>query len=121
MTDLHRSAPSASCALADDAQRLQVLRALSSAVRLRIFEALGHGGRCVGELVALSDSSQPSVSSHLAVLRRAGLVARRRQGTSVSYRQANGRRAAFGRTLCATFIDGPLARRPAGAEASQQA
>lgn len=120
MTDLPRPAPSACCALAGDPQRLQVLPALSPAVRLRIFEALGQGGRCVGELVALLGASQPSVSSHLAVLRRAGLVARRRQGASVRYRQADGRRAAFGRTLCATFIDGPLARRLAGAEASRQ-
>jgi DNA-binding transcriptional ArsR family regulator len=41
---------------------------------------------CVRALTARLDISQPAVSQHLAVLKRAGLVEADREGTMVHYR-----------------------------------
>lgn len=44
-----------------------------------------HGGRTTGELAAPHEMSLPAVSKHLAVLERAGLVSRTRQGRNQVY------------------------------------
>ena len=43
------------------------------------------GERSVNELVNALDGNQPNVSKHLQVLSEAGLVSRRREGTSIVY------------------------------------
>jgi DNA-binding transcriptional ArsR family regulator len=49
--------------------------------RRRIVSVLGQRGRCsAGELVALFDSAQPTISKHLRVLELAGLVRREQIG-----------------------------------------
>lgn len=48
--------------------------ALAEPHRRQILDLLRGGERSVGDLVANLDLSQPGVSKHLAVLRRAGLV-----------------------------------------------
>lgn len=62
------------------------LRAMSSETRQRILALLQNGEMCVGELVAPLGLAQPTVSHHLAILRRAGLVIPRRVGKQVFYR-----------------------------------
>ena len=57
---------------------LTVLRALSDPTRLRLFRALRDKERCVTELVASENLTQPLVSHHLAALARAGLVSSHR-------------------------------------------
>ncbi len=57
---------------------LAVLRALSDPTRLRLFRALRTEERCVTDLVASEELTQPLVSHHLAALVRAGLVSSRR-------------------------------------------
>ena len=39
----------------------------------------------MGELVAALDGNQPNVSKHLQILSEAGLISRRREGTSIFY------------------------------------
>ena len=63
-----------------------VFRALADPSRRAIFERLTHGEAAVKDLTARFDISQPAVSQHLATLRRAGLVAERRDGRLVYYR-----------------------------------
>ena len=53
---------------------MQAFVALADDTRLGIVEALGEREASVGELVALFHLSQPAISQHLKVLRRAGLV-----------------------------------------------
>jgi len=60
-------------------------RTLGEPFRLRILQELEGGERSVNELVAALDGNQPNVSKHLQVLSDAGLVSRRREGTSVFY------------------------------------
>jgi DNA-binding transcriptional ArsR family regulator len=60
-------------------------RTLGEPYRLRILQELELGERSVGELVAALDGNQPNVSKHLQILFDAGLIGRRREGTSIFY------------------------------------
>lgn len=59
-------------------------KVLGQPQRLRILQALETGPKTVGELVAALGANQPNVSRHLQSLFDAGLVARRRNGNSVT-------------------------------------
>jgi ArsR family transcriptional regulator len=71
-----------------DVEREQALRmaavakALGDPVRLQLVDVLRkHAGKvCVCELVPLFDISQPTLSHHLKILRRAGIVDVERRG-----------------------------------------
>ena len=60
--------------------------ALGDPTRRAIFEQLRSGPRAVGELANELPVSRPAVSQHLRVLREAGLVTERRNGTRRLYR-----------------------------------
>ena len=60
--------------------------ALGDPTRRRIFERLRDGPRAVGELAAELPISRPAVSQHLRVLKEAGLVTERKDGTRRLYR-----------------------------------
>jgi DNA-binding transcriptional ArsR family regulator len=62
------------------------LDALGDPTRRQIFEALRHGPRSVGELATGLPVSRPAVSQHLRILKDAGLVVDRRDGTRRLYR-----------------------------------
>ena len=59
---------------------------LGDPTRRAIFEQLSHGPRAVGEIADELPVSRPAVSQHLRVLKEAGLVAERREGTRRIYR-----------------------------------
>lgn len=69
-------------ALASVARRFQML---GEPYRLRLLQSLEFGERTVGELVEALDGNQPNISKHLQMLHGAGLVNRRREGTSIYY------------------------------------
>jgi DNA-binding transcriptional ArsR family regulator len=60
--------------------------ALGDGTRRQILERLRRGPRAVGELAAELPVSRPAVSQHLRVLKEAGLVTERRNGTRHLYR-----------------------------------
>jgi len=60
-------------------------QAISDQTRQGILLLLEERDRCVSELVAEFNLSQPSVSRHLAVLKHAGVVSSRREGQQVYY------------------------------------
>src|SRR5947207_8910911 len=64
----------------------KIFQALADPSRRAIFVALTRGEAAVKDLTARFDISQPAVSQHLAALKRAGLVGRRRSGRHVFYR-----------------------------------
>jgi ArsR family transcriptional regulator len=69
-----------------DPQQISLMfRAFSDPTRLRILRLLQAGECCVGDLVTILETPQPSVSRHLAYLREAGLVQDRKQGLWVYY------------------------------------
>jgi DNA-binding transcriptional ArsR family regulator len=61
------------------------LAALADPTRRRVFEALRRGPRSVGKLAAGMPVSRPAVSQHLGVLKKAGLVGDRAEGTRRVY------------------------------------
>ena len=64
----------------------EVCKVLTDPKRLMLIDALRGRALCVGELAAAIGVTLPNASQHLAVLRNAGLVDARREGTSVRYR-----------------------------------
>jgi DNA-binding transcriptional ArsR family regulator len=62
------------------------LTALADPTRRRLFERLRRRPHTVGELARLARVSQPAISQHLGVLRRARLVTHEPQGTRRHYR-----------------------------------
>jgi DNA-binding transcriptional ArsR family regulator len=59
-----------------------VFRALADPTRRRILGLLRGSRRTVGELAGHFRTSRPAISKHLRVLRSAGLVVARRDGTA---------------------------------------
>ncbi len=66
--------------------RADTLKALAHPARLFMLETLAAGERCVCALQQLVDLDLSTVSKHLAVLRKAGLVVSERRGHQVFYR-----------------------------------
>lgn len=66
--------------------RAEVMKALAHPSRLMMLDALADGEKCVCELQALVGSSMPTVSTHLAQMRNAGIIEGRRDGNQVYYR-----------------------------------
>lgn len=65
-----------------------VYKALADETRLRLLALLRDGEVCVCDLHASLRLPQPTISRHLAYLRRAGLVEARRSGVWMHYRLA---------------------------------
>ena len=63
-----------------------LFKALADPTRLRLIHLLGDHEICVCSFVETLKTNQPKVSRHLAYLRRAGLVASRREGKWAHYR-----------------------------------
>ena len=64
----------------------QALQALGDPTRRSVLEQLRGGPKAVGEIAARLPVSRPAVSQHLRVLKEAGLVTERQDGTRRLYR-----------------------------------
>jgi DNA-binding transcriptional ArsR family regulator len=93
--------------------------ALGDPTRRAIFERLRRGPSSVGELAAELPVSRPAVSQHLRVLREAGLVTERRDGTRRIYRIEPYGLAEL-RDYIESFWDDALAAFAAAAEAESR-
>ncbi len=70
-------------------RRARICQVLADPKRLRLIDALRDDAeKTVGELAEVLGASYPNVSQHLNVMRDAGIVATRRDGTSIYYRLA---------------------------------
>lgn len=69
--------------------KAELFKALAHAGRVRILEVLSAGERSVGELLAVVGLEASHLSQQLGVLRRAGVVTARRDGSTVMYAIAN--------------------------------
>jgi DNA-binding transcriptional ArsR family regulator len=65
--------------------KAQVFHALSASDRLEILEFLRDGEKCVCEIVPHLNLIQPVVSRHLKILKDAGLIRCRKEGTKRMY------------------------------------
>jgi DNA-binding transcriptional ArsR family regulator len=70
-------------------RRARICQVLADPKRLRLIDALREDAeRSVGELAESIGATYPNVSQHLNVMRDAGLVTSRRDGTNLYYRLA---------------------------------
>jgi ArsR family transcriptional regulator, arsenate/arsenite/antimonite-responsive transcriptional repressor len=81
----------------------QLFRALADPTRLRLLNLIADREVCVCYFVGILRIGQPKVSRHLAYLRRAGIVAARRDGRWMHYRLAIPREPAAADILRATL------------------
>jgi DNA-binding transcriptional ArsR family regulator len=77
-----------------------LFRLMATPVRLKIISALCEQEKNVSQLLAEITTTQPNMSQHLATLHRAGVLARRRDGTQVYYRIGDARAATLCRAVC---------------------
>ena len=73
---------------------------LATPMRLRILSALCDKEKSVSELLADIDTTQPNLSQHLNLLYRAGVLAKRKEGTQVIYRVQSEKAVTLCRTVC---------------------
>lgn len=64
----------------------QLFRALADPTRLRLINLMSEQEICVCYFIEVIGAPQPKISRHLAYLRRAGIVAARRDGKWMHYR-----------------------------------
>ncbi len=76
-----------------------LFRALADRTRLRLLNLMAGQEICVCYLIEITGESQPKISRHLAYLRRAGIVAARRDGKWMHYRIAEPQNTAGQRVL----------------------
>jgi DNA-binding transcriptional ArsR family regulator len=84
------------------------LAALADPTRRRLYDRLRRRAHTVGELARLASVSQPAVSQHLKILKRARLVSVRPEGAR-RYYQASPEGLAELRTWLDSMWDGVLA------------
>lgn len=76
--------------------RAAMLKALAHPTRIFIVDVIEqHGPRSVQELTTMVGADMSTVSRHLAILRQAGILTDRKEGTTVYYSLACGCIAAF--------------------------
>jgi len=68
--------------------RSLVVKAMAHPTRLLIMERLTHGEQCVNELTQLAACDVTTLSKHLAVMKKAGLLVCEKRGVSVYYQIA---------------------------------
>jgi ArsR family transcriptional regulator len=81
----------------------KLFRALGDETRLRIVALLSHGELCVCHLETALELSQPNVSRQLGILRAAGIVDARRDGSWMYYSLAAQDHAAV-ETMLVTLV-----------------
>jgi ArsR family transcriptional regulator len=92
----------------------QLMKALGDETRLRVVALLSHGELCVCHVEAALGLSQPNVSRQFSLLRAAGLVDSRREGSWIYYklaRQENPERQRLLRAVVQGFAKQDVLRR----------
>ncbi len=66
--------------------RTDIIKAFAHPTRLFITDELARGERCVIELTEMIGADISTVSKHLSILKKAGIVSDEKRGTQVWYR-----------------------------------
>jgi DNA-binding transcriptional ArsR family regulator len=69
-------------------ERSAIVKAMAHPTRLLVMEVLTQGEKCVNDLTLLAGCDVTTLSKHLAVMRRAGLLQCEKRGVSVFYQIA---------------------------------
>jgi DNA-binding transcriptional ArsR family regulator len=72
-------------AVADERETDEALRAIAEPRRRKILQLVAHDELAAGEIAAAFDITRTAISQHLTVLKNAGLLSERRDGTRRLY------------------------------------
>lgn len=62
---------------------IKIFKALSDPTRLKILNCIKSKEKCICEIIPYTNKSQPNVSLHLKILKHAGLIHERKNGTKL--------------------------------------
>lgn len=62
---------------------IEVYKALADPTRLKILDFIKDGEKCICEIIPHTGKSQPNVSQHLKVMKYAGIINERKDGTRI--------------------------------------
>jgi DNA-binding transcriptional ArsR family regulator len=66
-----------------------IFKALADSTRLKILDRIKDGEKCICEIIPFTGKSQPNVSQHLKVLKNAGIIEERKEGTRIIIKITN--------------------------------
>jgi DNA-binding transcriptional ArsR family regulator len=90
----------------------QYFSLLAEPTRLKILHSICQSEQSVSAIVQATGATQTNVSRHLALLHRAGVVARRKEGNAAYYQVADPELVAICRTVCVQIAGRIDARAP---------
>ena len=64
-------------------EEVEIFKALADPTRLKILECIENGEKCICEIIPYTGKSQPNVSQHLKVMKHAGIINERKDGTRI--------------------------------------
>ena len=64
-------------------KEVDIFKALADPTRLKILECVKDGEKCICEIIPYTGKSQPNVSQHLKILKNAGIIDERKDGTRI--------------------------------------
>ena len=68
---------------------VNIFKALADPTRLKILECIKDGEKCICEIIPYTGKSQPNVSQHLKVMKHAGIINERKDGTKIMIKASN--------------------------------
>ena len=68
---------------------VDVFKALADSTRLKVLECIKNGEKCICEIIPYTGKSQPCVSQHLKVMKHAGIIDERKDGTRIMIKASN--------------------------------
>ena len=68
---------------------VDVFKALADPTRLNILECIKNGEKCICKIIPYTGKSQPCVSQHLKVMKHAGIIDERKDGTKIMIKASN--------------------------------
>jgi len=68
---------------------VDVFKALADPTRLKILECIKNGEKCICKIIPYTGKSQPCVSQHLKVMKHAGIIDERKDGTKIMIKVFN--------------------------------
>ena len=69
--------------------KVEVFKALADPTRLKILECIKGGEKCICEIIPYTGKSQPNISQHLKVMKHAGIINERKDGTRIMIKVSN--------------------------------
>lgn len=70
-------------------KEIEIFKALADPTRLKILECIKNGEKCICEIIPITGKSQPNVSQHLKILKNAGIITERKNGTKIMIQTSN--------------------------------